>query len=197
VPTHSTDKSLRQSPASRSSMKCSLLFYRALMYAYPPVFRARFAQEMTQLFRDAHPGVHAANISRDIASLWLLTLQDFARSVPTLWWRELREAHDDVPAWMISVPVFALAAIVLFAEGGVAAALTQKLTFEAPPNAPDPLTRVNLLVSSGLALLAWAWAFSMARRRALDFVVLKCTARSNPSQDAVAPAPNTADLRPA
>ena len=193
MPTHSTDKSTSQSP---SSMKCSLLLYRALMCVYPPVFRARFAKEMMQLFRDAHSGVHTASISRDIASLWLLTLQDFARSVPTLWWRELREAHDDdVPAWMISVPVFALAAVVLFAEGGVAAALTQKLTFEVLPGAPDPLTRVNLLVSSGLALLAWAWAFAMARRRALDFVVLKCTARRTPPQDAVAPV-RTADLRP-
>ncbi len=55
-----------------TSVRC----YRMLLLSYPPQFRAVFAQEMTQTFRDCCRQVIAEQGSQGLSRLWGLTLYD-------------------------------------------------------------------------------------------------------------------------
>jgi serine/threonine protein phosphatase PrpC len=55
-----------------ASVRC----YRMLLLSYPPEFRAIFAQEMTQTFRDCCRQAIAERGGQGLASLWSLTLYD-------------------------------------------------------------------------------------------------------------------------
>jgi hypothetical protein len=144
------------------------------MYAYPPDFRARFGGEMMQVFQDSYPRDTAEGAVLATVSLWLGTLQDLAVSLPNSWCRELREANEsDEPSWMISIPVFVLATIVLVAEGWFAATLAGRLIGTGVPGEATILFRINLLVSCGLTSLSGALAVALARRQQIDLVILR------------------------
>ncbi len=53
--------------------------YRLLLRAYPPVFRAEYGREMTQLFRDQCRAGDASSIG-----FWMIALWDVAQSAPAL-----------------------------------------------------------------------------------------------------------------
>jgi hypothetical protein len=162
---------MHNQPIASRIPKYSRHLYAALMYAYPPDFRARFGGEMMQVFQDSYPGEGAVLAT---VCLWLGTLQDLAVSLPNSWCRELREANEsDEPSWMISIPVFVLATIVLVAEGWFAATLAGRLIGTGVPGEATILFRINLLVSCGLTSLSGALAVALARRQQIDLVILR------------------------
>jgi hypothetical protein len=165
---------MHSQPIASRLLKFSHPLYALLLHVYPPDFRERFGREMMQAFDDCYPRTGAAALEN--ISFWLETLRDFARSFPSSWWREFQETNEsDEPSWMISIPVFVLAAIVLLAEGWFGAALSQHL---GRPNTPSEtlfLFRVNLLVSCGLSMLAGMIAVAFARRKQIDLVILNCS----------------------
>lgn len=56
--------------------------YRAILSLYPASFRRRFADEMTQLFRDRLRDVGTAGSALDIAIAWLRMVADVALTAP-------------------------------------------------------------------------------------------------------------------
>jgi hypothetical protein len=145
--------------------------YAALMYAYPPDFRARFGCEMMQIFEDSYPPANAGRA--EMMSFWLAALQDFAVSCPNAWWREFQETNEsDQPSWMISMPIFLLATFVFLAEGWVAATLGQRLGVSVLPGEGIIVFRISMAASFGLTALSCALAAAMARRKQIDLVIL-------------------------
>src|SRR5262245_59505183 len=66
---------------SSSALRTSDRIYRSLLQLYPAGFRARFANEMAQVFHDACAEAYRRHGRLALAARWLETIPDFTVSV--------------------------------------------------------------------------------------------------------------------
>jgi putative ABC transport system permease protein len=134
--------------------------YRAVLYAYPPAFRRRFAGEMIEFFRERHTRAREQGRS---AAFVARTLADLARSIGAEWWRRagaapidpgkvrsMRFVRTDVSAalrFLRRSPALALAVVLLMGSGIAAAtavfSVVHHVLLTAPPfAAPNRLLTI-------------------------------------------------------
>jgi hypothetical protein len=109
---------------------CFYRLYSVLLLLYPARFRARFGEEMQQVFRDCCECEIQHNSFTGLCQVWLRTLSDFSGSLGNEWRRELVLVEPEIDytgladIFMVTVVV----GTILLGWGWVAAVIVLNIT---------------------------------------------------------------------
>lgn len=104
--------------------------YPALLSLYPARFRARFAGEMVQIFRDCHQLELAKGGAGNLLLFWVRTFLDLAFSIPREWQRQITTADREIDYPGLADTVMLLIVVGMNAVGlGSMGRLTGFITF--------------------------------------------------------------------
>jgi hypothetical protein len=162
-------------------LSSSSRIYRAILQAYPPIYRDRFAHEMGQVFERLCADAYASSGAAGLLWLWLAAVVDSLRALVQQWWQYLvkheakvmdtnliNRADGTVPlparqAWLAVLPFLAF---------GLSSLANKLDVFHASPAMPlaqvlvsDPFLWFYWLILLGLgaSLLAgfprWGYAY--------------------------------------